>query len=322
MIIKNISRINKKILHTGKVPLFPRIKDPNKASEALYEVLISKEPCMIARYGATELMCIINYLGVKRGKPNILRYLLGLEEDWWWRESSLKQIEQWSGFFPATIPNVEAFCELILNDSQYVDILASWLKDEYKLKDYLHAKSFIQGLFLDPFWSENPWTKALQNKKVLVVHPFAQLIESQYNEKREHLFKNPNILPKFQLKTIKAIQSLGGVNNGFKDWFEALKYMENEIDSCDYDICLLGCGAYGFPLAAHIKRTGKKAVHIGGSLQLLFGIIGKRWEDPNYGSLELGGKGFYPKLINEFWIRPGINNKPLNAQQVEAGCYW
>lgn len=120
---------------------------------------------MIARYGATELMCIINYLGVKRGKPNILRYLLGLEEDWWWRESSLKQIEQWSGFFPATIPNVEAFCELILNDSQYVDILASWLKDEYKLKDYLHAKSFIQGLFLDPFWSENPWTKALQNKK-------------------------------------------------------------------------------------------------------------------------------------------------------------
>lgn len=132
MLIKNISRINKKILHTGKVPLFPRIKDPNKASEALYEVLISKEPCMIARYGATELMCIINYLGVKRGKPNILRYLLGLEEDWWWRESSLKQIEQWSGFFPATIPNVEAFCELILNDSQYVDILASWLKDEYK----------------------------------------------------------------------------------------------------------------------------------------------------------------------------------------------
>ena len=27
----------------------------------------------------------------------------------------------------------------------------------------------------------------------------------------------------------------------------------------------LGCGAYGFPLAAHVKRMGKKAIHMGGS---------------------------------------------------------
>lgn len=48
--------------------------------------------------------------------------------------------------------------------------------------------------------------------------------------------------------------------------------MKDEIDKRDYDIALIGCGAYGFPLAAHIKRSGKKAVHLGGALQLLFGI--------------------------------------------------
>lgn len=32
----------------------------------------------------------------------------------------------------------------------------------------------------------------------------------------------------------------------------------------DYDICLIGYSAYGFPLAAHAKRKGKKAVHLGG----------------------------------------------------------
>lgn len=322
MLIKNISRLNRKLFHTGEVPLFQRLQDPDKVSDVIFKVLSSSKPCMIARYGATELMCIINYLGVKRGKPNIIRYLLGFEEDWWWRESSLKQIEQWSGFFPADIPNVEAFCELMLQDSQYVDILVSWLKDEYKLKDYLCAKSYIQGLFLDPFWSKNPWTRSLKNKKILVVHPFANLIESQYNQKREFLFKNPNILPEFHLKTIKAIQSLGGDSNGFKDWFESLDYMKNEMDKIDYDICLLGCGAYGFPLAAHAKKMGKKAVHMGGSLQLLFGIIGKRWESPDYGSLELRKKGCYPKLINEYWIRPGIEEKPKNVNQVESACYW
>lgn len=322
ILLKNISKINKKIFHTGEVPLFPRIQNPDKVSDIIISALNSEKPSMIARYGATELMCIINYLGVKKGKPNLFRYMIGMEEDWWWRDTSLKQIEEWSGFFPADIPNVEAFCELMLHDSQYVDILVSWLKEEYKLKNYIHASYFVQGLFLDPFWSKIPWTKALENKKILVVHPFAESIETQYNQKREHLFVNPDILPLFQLKTIKAVQSLGGVDNGFKNWFEALNYMKNEIDKCDYDICLIGCGAYGFPLAAHVKRMGKKAVHMGGSLQLLFGIIGKRWEDPNYGSIELSKKGCYPQLINEYWIRPNIKERPKNSQQVESACYW
>lgn len=83
---------------------------------------------------------------------------------------------------------------------------------------------------------------------------------------------------------IRAVQSLGG-NSQFKDWFEALEYMKTEIDKVDYDICLIGAGAYGFPLAAHVKRQGKQGVHLGGALQLLFGIKGKRWEMANYDSL-------------------------------------
>lgn len=61
---------------------------------------------------------------------------------------------------------------------------------------------------------------------------------------------------------------------------------------------------------------------MGGSLQLLFGIIGKRWEDPEYGYIELKKKGCYPQLINKYWIRPGMKEKPQNAIQVESGCYW
>lgn len=130
-------------------------------------------------------------------------------------------------------------------------------------------------------------------------------------------------MPQFQLTTIKAIQSLGDENTDFKDWFEALDYMKAEIDKVDYDICLIGCGAYGFHLAAHVKRSGKKGFHYGGSLQLLFGIKGKRWEDPNYGVKEWGiSHGFYSNLMNDNWIRPGDLNKPKNAQKVEDACYW
>ena len=73
-------------------------------------------------------------------------------------------------------------------------------------------------------------------------------------------------MPDFDLITIKAVQSLGG-GEQFQSWFDALDWMKAEIDKHDYDICLIGCGAYGFPLAAHVKRLGKKAFHLGGALQ-------------------------------------------------------
>ena len=38
--------------------------------------------------------------------------------------------------------------------------------------------------------------------------------------------------------------------------------MKSEIDKKDFDIALLGCGAYGVPLAAHIKQNGKEAVYV------------------------------------------------------------
>ena len=136
--------------------------------------------------------------------------------------------------------------------------------------------------------------------------------------------KNSEILTEFKsLQVIKAVQTLGEGDNRFKDWFEALEFMQSEIDKIDYDICLIGCGAYGFHLAAHVKRNGKKGIHMGGALQLLFGIKGKRWEDPNYGVKQWNiPYGFYSKLINEHWVRPDEKDKPRNAQIVEGACYW
>ena len=47
----------------------------------------------------------------------------------------------------------------------------------------------------------------------------------------------------------------------------------------DFDVAIIGCGAYGFPLAAKLKQAGKQAIHLAGATQLLFGIKGKRWEE-------------------------------------------
>lgn len=291
------------------------VQDADLASQIIYDALTSDKPCMMARFGSTELACLMNYIGVTKEKNMFLSYFQGQTSPWWWEQKIINQMQNWSGFFPPTQDKIEEFCQLMLNDIPLVDVLGSWLPEEKQFdKDPIKSKK-INFELLNPYFSKNPWTKALEGKKILVVHPFALSIESQY-KKRELLFKD-NMLPSFHLQTIQAVQSIAGNQTQFLDWFEALDYMKLEIDKRDYDICLIGCGAYGFPLAAHVKRMGKKAIHMGGSLQLLFGIKGKRWENPNYNTIYN-----YAQLINEHWVYPGEEEKPQNASTVEGGCYW
>jgi hypothetical protein len=296
-------------------------QNPEKASQIIYDALMADKPCMVARFGFNELNALINFQGVNNKSKSIYQYIREEQFGWWWNQGIIKCLHENAGFFPPTTNKIERFCELIIQDIPQVDILGSWLAGEQLFEKELEHSQKIHLRLLEPYWAENHWSKALEGKKVLVVHPFAKDIELQY-KKRELLFKN-NILPEFQLTTIKAVQTLANEKTQFRDWFEALEFMKAEIDKVDYDICLIGCGAYGFPLAAHVKRMGKKGFHYGGALQLLFGIKGKRWEVPNYGVNEWGiPYGFYSNLMNEHWIRPGNKEKPKNAQIVEGSCYW
>jgi hypothetical protein len=319
LVLKIFRTIYSKYLRKTKLPKCE--KNPENASKIIFDALMGYEAVMIARFGSTELTCLSNYISINKFRYNFLKYIKGECSAWWWEDSILNQMQLWSGFFPPTVEKIEQFCNLMLGDINQIDILGSWLENEKLIENELSHSKKVHLQLLEPFWAETPWTLALKNKKVLVVHPFAKEISTQYS-KRKLLFTK-EILPDFELKIVKAVQSIVGEKTEYEDWFEALEYMKSEIDKQDYDICLIGAGAYGFHLAAHVKRSGKKAVHLGGALQLLFGIKGKRWEDPDYGVKEWGIKrGSYSGLMNEYWIRPGAAAKPKNSDKVEDSCYW
>jgi len=284
------------------------------ASDLIYKELMAEKPTMIARLGSTELACVINYLGVKQPEKfkSVKGFIGGKTPKWWWDNGIMQQMQDWSGFFPVSQPHIEKFCELMLADMPKVDILGSWLKEESFFKNELAASKKIMLEDLEPFFTNDPWTKALAGKKVLVLHPFADTIQHQFTVK-DKLFEN-KLLPDFELLTIKAVQSIAKEKTAFADWFEALDSMKTQIAATDFDICILGCGAYGFPLAAFIKGMGKKAIHLGGVTQLLFGIKGSRWEQ--YVVYP------YANLYNSYWVRPGDKERPKNADVVEGACYW
>ncbi|MDO3693632.1 hypothetical protein QVZ41_02060 [Wenyingzhuangia sp. chi5] len=313
---------------TGKVFLNPKCEmDRQVANDAIFTLLNAPEPCMISRFGTTEMNCINNYLCITSNKSfsrKIYEYITDYTHTPWWNTNHFKYMNIYSGIFPPSEETSEKFSERYLKDIPLIDLLGSFQYHE-KFMPLKKSVVKVQLETLYPFFVENPWTRLLKGKKVLVVHPFDQSIREQY-AKRKLLFKDAEILPDFELITFQAIQSVAGTKVPFKDWFEALEYMENKISKIDFDICILGCGAYGLPLAAHVKRMGKKAVHIGGGTQLLFGIKGKRWEE-QYERIRIYRPDEtinvnYVDLFNEHWIYPGANEKPKGAENVEGACYW
>lgn len=231
----------------------------------------------------------------------------------------VKQLCDCSGFFPNEISLMPRFFEEIMNACRETDYLAAWFQpfEDYYLKNVFREDMHLTYLhYVDPFrCPEHPWTEALEGKKVLVIHPNDDLIREQY-KKRELLFPGTNILPEFELHVQKAVQTLAGSQDErYESWFEALEDMYQQAMQVDFDLAILGCGAYGFPLAAKMKQAGKQAVHMGGITQVLFGIHGKRWdEDRNH--------QFLQQYYSDAWVRPGEKDKPKDSGIVEGGCYW
>ena len=313
-ILKILNKIYLFFFPIKQTPFIINIQEADMASNKIYNLLISDKPCMIGRFGATESNILKNYIGINSKHRSILGFIKGKSGPWWWNKNILRNFKVWSGFFPLDTILVEKYCRLVLSDIPEINILGTWKADKNLCNDMLNNTLKVEFEYLEPFFANKPWLRALENKKVLVIHPFKDSIESQY-KKRELLFKN-NLLPKFELKVIKAVQTVANEKSKFKNWFEALEYMKKQMNETDYDIALIGCGAYGFNLAAHAKRMGKKGFHLGGVLQVLFGIIGERWENPKQGN------GVYLKLLNNHWVRPMDSEKPKQSFLVENNTYW
>ncbi len=277
-----------------------------KTNRWIADKIKSGIPFMVARFGNTELQTVIRIL--ERNLEN-----RGAETDaefckWFGR------LREWSGFFPNDEKLAGDFAKLLLETCQQTDLLAMWHchMEDYVIDKYMGDVELTYLTRLEPWRAKRPWSAALKGKKVLVIHPFEDSIHKQY-KKRERLFKNKNVLPEFELKTLKAVQTIAGEqDNRFSSWFEALDYMYQEALKINFDIAIIGCGAYGMPLAAKLKMAGKQAIHMGGATQLLFGIKGKRWVDSSTVKLD----------FNEAWDYPMDHEMPSNFKTVEGGCYW
>lgn len=279
--------------------------DLESTNKVIYDGIMSGKPFLVGRFGANELSMMKTIEFDIKSKYSVCTEMMHTN----------------AGFFPNDTKCIKGFLPLMLDFCRECDVLGTWNQpfEGYFIKCYMKKNVILTQLEnLEPwYYPDAPWSAALEGKKVLLIHPFTGTIKNQYR-KQKLLFPKTDILPRFELQTLKAVQTYTGMKDErFKNWFEALEWMYTEAMKKEFDIAILGCGAYGAPLAAKIKLAGKQAIHLGGATQLLFGIKGKRWD----GSLN-SKYNYIQGLFNESWSYPLECDKIEKANEVENGCYW
>ena len=145
--------------------LTSRLEDA-EAQNLLREMILSNDPCMVARFGSVEIQGVINGM-------------LPSPFDFFLKKRTYKYLINNAGFFPVNRDTVSRFSKLILNDMEMLDVLGSWRVEENvfhtKLKNVVKIR--LSELVPHP---NHEYLSCLQNKKVLIVGPFAELVLQQY----------------------------------------------------------------------------------------------------------------------------------------------
>lgn len=296
--------------------------------QQIKRALEANQPCVIGKIGTNELLLIYSYHLISQGRmkefpPDVLR-----------------EIEYGAGLYPIDRITIETFIKVYLDSLRSIDIFASWndrfIDFEYALySSYIsnvRNKNGIGGIVeltaLESFYTskDNWWQTLFAGRCILVISPFTDSIQKQLAvDKRQKVWRGKwdgfwpdNINFKyirFEHPWSLLSKTEQEKYNASKCFSNKLQRFEKEIDNVgEFDIALIGAGCYSLPLCAYIKnKKSRIAFHLGGGLQMMFGVYGARWNTTS---------GIFKEYVNDAWIRPSGNEIPAGFKYQEGGAYF
>ena len=282
-----------------------------ESNDKLIELLKSNKPFYVTRMGiGAETYITYTYkISNNVNNNNIRQYLPMLSNN--------------AGIYNiTTAQSLIKYCSMYFNSIKNSNHLACFKDAIINEQKYMKPNNeILYSRILEPFYccleDIKPWSHFLYGKKVLIISPFIESFKTQLKNNFQ-IFKNPEkkiFLDNQEFIFYKCFQTSAG-NYIHKNWEETFVIMCNDISKLDFDIALISCGGYGVPLSYYIKKElQKSAIYIGGGLQLLFGVMGKRWENND----------MWKKIIKENesnFIKPSGYEIIKNNNNIENGCYW
>lgn len=292
-------RLNNRLFGISGKPRTSKIQAPRVLSrkDVIEKFSRPNLPVAFGKIGTTELLAMeYHYRRVKT--------------PWGWNRPA-KRLYFDSGVFPPSLQEMNQFVSIYREAISQMDGLYLWQPPGF-LADF--ERELVQSI--------NPKAERIKGQEVsfslilelppcrwVVVSSFAGTMLSQ-------LQKLPLLHPRFTVarEVIESCQFVQAPHfpwhkpSSRASWSEELNRLKEEVLSKEFDVAIIGAGAYSLPLLAAVKSSGRKGIHLGGEIQLLFGIKGRRWDAKN--------------LYNDHWVRPSPDETPSNFMKKENGCYW
>lgn len=276
------------------------------------ELLCADKPFFVGRNGTIEIDALYSWAVRK------LPYAAYMKE----------QIQRNAGVFPSTESSINAWAAAYTKALGMLDtVAAGWYKplerEEYMLLKLLAPDAVQHPLrSLEPYYvgAAKRWTQHLAGRKVAVVSSFTKTIQSQL-ERIDKVWtgENAGLIPadvdwKFVQTGYAPILALGkaGWPKGVDTWQTAVNIIVERVVESGAEIALVGCGGLGMVIGGRLRELGVSVIILGGAIQVLFGIKGKRWAT----------HGTISRFWNESWVWPTAEEVPKGAELVEGGCYW
>lgn len=288
---------------------------------AIRDLFASDSPFFVGRNGTIEVETISYWRNFRSGLVLPQTYPSHIRQ----------QMERNAGIFPSTDESIDAWCKAYVAALGHLDGAAvGWYKPLEQVEKSLMNTYMPETAFGCPLRSLEPyyvgptlrWTGGLKGKRVAVVSSFAVTMSGQITKSRglwKSIEGGSNLLSdtvewSFIKTGYSPILSLGVAAwpNGIDSWQEAVEHTVDEVMKSGATVALIGCGGLGMIIAAELKRRGVSALVLGGAIQVLFGIKGRRWVNHSVIS------GFW----NDSWVWPAETEIPRGAVLVEGGCYW
>lgn len=278
----------------------PVLKGSREICKAIQKALDTDDGALIGRNGTIELEQMISYNHYK-----------------------ISVLEMNAGIFPHIV--IPTWRIMSIEATVNADILATgWYEplreaEQVSLKEWKCQAIQIPLRSLEPYYvpSEERWTRLLGGQSVSVVSCFTKTMKSQIQILNK-LFPSEVFPSDIRWNWVQTGHS-PRIAMGFNEWpshikdsIDAVEWIVSEVIRQESRFALIGCGGIGMLVASKLKERGVVAIVLGGAIQVLFGIKGKRWETHSIIS----------KFWNEHWVLPSEDETPGGSSSIEGGCYW
>jgi hypothetical protein len=232
------------------------------------------------------------------------------------------------GIFPVDYNFYRYYIQFYAGHMRNIDCLGlclglSQYPDEFIIIDYYKLKNkFIHFVDQEPDRSvpsndENCYLHYFRDKKILLICPFAEVLKKRATKEIFEGVWSKTGKKWFYPKQVESLEFPYGfsreTHKEYASVIDLFEYIKTEIDKRDFEIALIAAAGLAIPIASYIKNTGKIAIDLGGHLQIIFGVLGKRWRN---------WEDWKRDYFNDYWIDMPAKYRPKETDVCDQGAYW